>query len=115
MSRLFAGTPFDIPPKCDHCEKLLDDCECPPREEPIARQPPESQTAKVRVVRRKHQRMITVVSGLEEPASDLPDVLSKLKAACGAGGTIKDTNLEIQGDHVQRVKSTLSQIGYRVK
>jgi translation initiation factor 1 len=59
--------------------------------------------------------MITVVSGLEEPATDLPDVLSKLKAACGAGGTIKDGDLEIQGDHAARVKSTLAEIGYRVK
>ncbi len=115
MTRLFAGTPFDIPPKCERCQELVEDCECPPTPKVVARLPPESQVAKVRVDRRKHKRMITVVSGLEEPATDLPDVLSKLKAACGAGGTIKDGDLEIQGDHAARVKSTLAEIGYRVK
>ncbi len=115
MNRLFAGTPFDIPPSCDRCQKLIDDCQCQAEPETISRQPPEKQTAKVRLDRRKHKRMITVVAGLEEPATDLGELLSKLKSACGAGGSIKDDALEIQGDHSERVRSTLKTLGYRVK
>ncbi|QDT12136.1 translation initiation factor [Planctomycetes bacterium K23_9] len=114
MTRLFAGTQFDIPPSCDRCDQLIDDCKCPPESIPIERQSPSSQTAKVRLDKRKHQRLITVVSGLSEPATDLADLLSQLKSACGAGGTIRDDDLEIQGDHLDRVKTTMTKLGYCV-
>jgi translation initiation factor 1 len=42
-------------------------------------------------------------------------LLSQLKAACGAGGTVKDDVLEIQGDHLKRVRGLLAEIGYRVR
>ncbi len=32
MTRLFAGTPFDRPPTCERCGKLVEDCACPPPE-----------------------------------------------------------------------------------
>ncbi|MGB7347811.1 MAG: translation initiation factor [Pirellulaceae bacterium] len=115
MSRLFAGTPFDIPPTCDRCEKRIENCRCAPLQPTIERQSPSSQIAKVRADQRKHKRIITVVWGLEEPATDLPDLLSKLKSACGAGGAIKEGQLELQGDHVARVKATLCELGYRVR
>ena len=115
MTRLFAGTQFDIPIKCDRCGKLESDCQCPPQVDQPQRMPADKQTAKVRADRRKHKRMVTVVWGLEEPATDLNELLSKLKSACGAGGTVKDGELEIQGDHVDRVKTTLKEIGYRVR
>jgi translation initiation factor 1 len=38
-----------------------------------------------------------------------------LKAACGAGGTIKDELLEIQGNHLDRVRDLLADAGYRVR
>jgi translation initiation factor 1 len=47
--------------------------------------------------------------------NDLPALLSQLKAACGAGGTVKDDLLEIQGDHVDRVRGLLANLGYRVR
>jgi translation initiation factor 1 len=116
MTRLFAGTPFDIPPRCDRCGELQEECHCPP--EPTAPAadlvPPEKQSAKVRLDRRKHKRMVTVVWGLSADANDLPGLLSKLKSACGAGGSLQDDQIEIQGDHLQRVTQQLRQIGYRV-
>lgn len=115
MTRLFAGTEFDIPPRCDRCGKLDEECECPEVVTQVERMAPEKQTAKVRVDRRKHKRMVTVVWGLEEPATDLAGLLSKLKSACGAGGAVKDGELELQGDHLDRIKSTLKEIGYRVR
>lgn len=113
MTRLFAGTEFDIPPRCDHCGELEEDCECPPPPREFAA--PQTQTAKVRVDQRKQKRKVTVVWGLDPLVNDLPDVLAKLKAACGAGGSIQDEQLEIQGDHGQRVREKLCEIGFRVK
>ena len=115
MTRLFAGTQFDIPPTCDRCGKLDEECACPEPEVAPERLPAAKQTAKVRLDRRKHKRVITIVTGLAEPATDLPALLSTLKSCCGAGGAIQESDLEIQGDHMDRVKQKLAEIGYRVK
>ena len=45
----------------------------------------------------------------------LPALLGQLKAACGAGGTMKDDELEIQGDHLDRLRGLLADIGYRIR
>ena len=112
MTRLFAGTPFDIPPRCDWCGELEEACICEPLEP--ERLPAEKQTAKVRVDRRKHKRMVTVVWGLDPVDCDLPDLLSRLKSACGSGGSLQDEQIELQGDHLVRVKSQLREIGFRI-
>lgn len=112
MTRLFAGTPFDIPPRCDRCGELEESCQCEPAGP--ERLPPEKQTAKVRVDRRKHKRMVTVVWGLDPVACDLAELLSTLKAACGSGGSLQDDEIELQGDHLTRVKENLRKLGYKV-
>ena len=45
LMRLFAGTPFDIPPKCERCGALEADCQCTPLANYL---PPAKQTAKLR-------------------------------------------------------------------
>ncbi len=111
--RLFAGTPFDIPPQCERCGELVENCECPPERPP--RIPPEQQTATLAIEKRKRGKLVTIVKGLPADGNDLPELLSQLKTTCGAGGTVKDETLEIQGHHVDRIRATLKKIGYRVK
>jgi len=113
MTRLFAGTPFDIPPRCDRCGELEEACHCEPAA--AAKLAPEKQTVKVRLDRRKHKRLITVVWGLSAEASDLAGLLSQLKSACGSGGSLQGEQIELQGDHLDRVKEKLRQIGYKVR
>ena len=38
-----------------------------------------------------------------------------MKTQCGAGGTIKDGEIEIQGDHTQKLLQLLTQLGYKAK
>jgi translation initiation factor 1 len=66
------------------------------------------------VEKRKKGKVVTVVRGLTADESNLPDLLAKLKNVCGAGGTVKEDHLEIQGNHLKRIRETLSGIGYRV-
>ena len=113
MTRLFAGTQFDRPPRCERCDELEEDCKCPPPPKEFA--DPATQTAKVRVDQRKHKRKVTVVWGLDPDDNDLPSVLSDLKSACGAGGSIQDEQLEIQGDHLDTVKAKLKEIGFKLR
>ena len=114
--RLFEGTPFDIPPTCEDCGEPEEDCKCPPKPDPPVEQlDPTTQTATLSVQKRKKGKVVTVITGLPNIGIDLDDLLSRLKNACGAGGTIKGSTLEIQGKHVDRVRETLTQIGYKVK
>ena len=117
MTRLFAGTPFDIPPRCDRCGELEQDCKCGPpalQRTDHAWADPSKQTAKVRVERRKHKRMVTVVWGLDPSESDLRVLLSRLQSACGSGGSVQDEAIELQGDHAERVRTELQAMGYTV-
>ncbi|MCA9154613.1 MAG: translation initiation factor [Pirellulaceae bacterium] len=111
--RLFAGTQWDQPPRCERCGELEEVCQCPPP--PAPRIPPEKQTARIAVEKRKKGKLVTVVRGLPAEGNDLPELLTKLKNHCGAGGTLKDEELEIQGDQLERVRGCLTQIGFRVK
>lgn len=111
--RLFEGTPWDRPPRCERCGELEEDCACPPP--PRVRTPPGQQTARLNVEKRKKGKLVTVVRGLPMDENDLPALLSQLKAACGAGGSIQDGQLEIQGDHLGRLRSLLAELGYRVR
>jgi len=56
-----------------------------------------------------------VIRGLPADGNDLSELLTKLKNACGAGGTVKDEVIEIQGKQRERVKEALLQLGFSVK
>ena len=116
MTRLFAGTPWDRPPTCDRCGKLETECQCPPLPPPAApRIPPEKQTAKLAVEKRAKGKWVTVIRGLPAEGNDLAELLTQLKTACGAGGSLQGESLEIQGNHLERLRQTLQALGYQVK
>jgi len=57
---------------------------------------------------------VTVIRGLPTGPA-LRDLAASLKRLCGAGGTVKDGALEIQGDHRERLAEHLRAKGYTVK
>jgi translation initiation factor 1 len=111
--RLFAGTKFDRPPKCDRCGKLETECECPKLATKLI--PPDGQVARLSLEKRKKGKIVTVVRGLSADGNDLTALLSRLKSQCGAGGTLQEDSLEIQGDHLERIGDTLRELGYQVR
>jgi len=110
---MFAGTPFDRPPHCAVCERLESECVCPPPVE--KRTPPEKQSVRLNLERRKGGRLITTVRGLRDEGTHLADVLTLLKSTCGAGGTLQEDVVEIQGDQRERIAAALTAKKYRVR
>lgn len=92
----------DVCPKCGLNKDL---CVC----ETIAK---EDQLIKVRVVKRKFGKKITVVEGIDDKSIDIKDLGKKLKSKLACGGTTKDGNIELQGSHANRVKEELSKLGF---
>lgn len=70
---------------------------------------------RIRLDRRASGRVVTVVTGLPGSASEVDALGRGLKSACGAGGTVKDGALEIQGDHRDKVEAVLEARGLRSK
>ena len=60
-------------------------------------------------------KAVTLVHGLPLDALALAALGKRLRTACGAGGTLKEGVLEVQGDHVERVLGWLQQEGWKVK
>ena len=74
------------------------------------------QTARIaRDRKRRAGKTVTVISGLRHDPATLEALLKTLKQQCGAGGTLKDGELEIQGDHRDRVAAALAAMGYKTK
>jgi translation initiation factor 1 len=50
-------------------------------------------------------KRVTVISGLHTYGEDRLGIIEKeLKVMCGAGGTLKNGIIEIQGDNVEKIK-----------
>jgi len=72
----------------------------------------EQQRIKVRLETRKFGRAVTIVDGINDKDTDLGRLAQKLKAFCACGGTAKNNQILLQGDHRERVRSYLIRLGY---
>jgi translation initiation factor 1 len=60
-------------------------------------------------------KSVTVIEGLRMSQSEMEALLKKWKAGFGAGGTVKDAAVEIQGDHCKALIADLKKMGYAAK
>lgn len=63
----------------------------------------------------RNGKTVTVIRGLPERGPALEARVARMKRICGAGGTLKDGAVEIQGDHRERLAEHLRSLGYAVK
>jgi translation initiation factor 1 len=115
MGRLFAGTAWDRPPKCNRCGKLEAECTCAPAVVETKLTPPESQTARLRLEKRPKGKHVTTVSCLDPKGNELTALAARLKEMCGTGGTVKNGVIELQGDHLDAAESALRELAYKTR
>ncbi len=65
----------------------------------------------------KHRKgkTATIVENFVGTDDDMEDLAKLLKTKCGAGGSVKDGVIIIQGDVVQKLKDIFEKEGYGVK
>ena len=62
--------------------------------------PPNQHNLKVQATRSgRRGKTVTVISGFQVKPETLELLVKQLKNQCGAGGTVKENTIEIQGDH----------------
>ena len=60
-------------------------------------------------------KAVTLVKGFVGREDDLKDLGRKLKTLCGVGGSVKDGEVVLQGDHRDKVVEYLNKEGYGAK
>jgi translation initiation factor 1 len=112
-SRLVYST--DTAGKCPTCGWPQKNCQCSTRHSGRAAIP-DRITAKLRIEKSgRGGKTVTVVFNLPDNVAWLKELSQKLKRACGVGGTVAESSVELQGDVRDRVRAVLQQFGYVVK
>jgi translation initiation factor 1 len=84
--------------------------------EPATDVEPAKQTIRVAVDRKRRAgKTVTVAGGFEHTAENLAKLATALKKRCGSGGTAREGEIEIQGDHAETISSELRKLGYKVR
>ncbi|MEO7311002.1 MAG: translation initiation factor [Chitinophagaceae bacterium] len=83
------------------------------QQEQVDTLPPSNQLLKVRL-ETKHRagKAVTLITGFEGSVTDIEELCKKLKTFCGTGGSVKDGEMIVQGDHRDKVMVWLGKNGY---
>ena len=70
----------------------------------------EGQRIRVRSDKRRYGKVVTVVDGFKDV--DIDKIAMELKKKLACGGTSKNDKIELQGDHVHKMRGILIEMGF---
>ena len=71
----------------------------------------EGQTITIRIVKRRFGKLITLIEGFQRDVN-IKEIAKRLKSVLACGGTIKESTIELQGNHSEKVKQELIKYGF---
>jgi len=84
-----------------------------PEDEPQDTLPKEKQKLRVKLdTKQRAGKVVTLVDGFIGALDDMEALAKQLKTKCGAGGSVKDGYIIIQGDYKDKVVGWLKDWGY---
>jgi translation initiation factor 1 len=66
----------------------------------------------VKIIKKKFGKKYTTIDGINDKDIDMKELTRKLKEKFACGGTYKEGIIELQGDHKQRTKEVLINMGF---
>lgn len=72
----------------------------------------ENQEITVKIEKKRFGKEYTVVKGIDSKQVNIKDVLKKLKSKFACGGTAKGGKIELQGNHLNKIRETLIELGF---
>ena len=76
---------------------------------------PNQQRINLHLDRKRGGKIVTVIKGLKESKDSINTLARELKRACAVGGTVKASNILIQGNQMKMIHSLLREKGYNVR
>src|SRR5688572_13171935 len=98
---------------CPKCNVPIAKCQCAQKER---EKPKGAGDVKVRrETKGRGGKTVSTISGVPLGSPLIEKLAKELKQRCGAGGSVKDGVIEIQGDHVDSLLEELKRRGYQAK
>lgn len=98
---------------CEKCGKALHKCRC------AVQQPAGESSSGGALIQLQRKgrggKEVTVVTGLTLNGMEMLALLQELKSSLGCGGTLKQQQLELQGNRIEAIKSALKHRGIAAK
>ncbi len=75
----------------------------------------EAQRIRIRIELRKWGKKYTIVDGIDSKEVSLDKLAATLKSKCACGGSFKNNQILLQGDHREVVKNVLVDMGFNLE
>jgi len=72
----------------------------------------EQQRIRIRIENKRWGKKYTIIDGIDSKDMKLNKLASQLKTKCACGGTAKNDQIMLQGDHRQVVREVLIGLGF---
>ncbi len=102
---------------CSKCGKPEGECRCnEERRMGSATSAPRDGFVRLSLDRKQRRgKAVTLISNVPGDLAQLTALAQQLRKLCGAGGSLKNGTIELQGDHRDKVEARLVALGYKIK